>query len=93
MISTKQLHNFLQLLNHRATMRDLREYSRQTGVRLALGAFILLFVVGVGLIYLIYGPGAAGMGLTCLMAALFPVIIILAVFLVIDWILSRARPQ
>lgn len=74
-------------------MRDLREYAKQTGVRLALGAFILLFVVGVGLIYLIYGPGAAGMGLTCLMAALFPVILILAVFLGIEWILSRARPK
>lgn len=74
-------------------MRDLREYSKQTAVRLALGAFILLFVVGVGLIYIIYGPGAAGMGLACLMAALFPVIIILSVFLVIDWILSRARPK
>jgi heme/copper-type cytochrome/quinol oxidase subunit 4 len=74
-------------------MRDLREYSKQTGVRLALGAFILLFVVGVGLIWLIYGGQAAGMGLTCLMAALFPVILILAIFLAIDWILKRARPK
>lgn len=74
-------------------MRDLREYSKQTGVRLALGAFILLFVVGVGLIWLIYGGQAAGMGLTCLLAALVPVILILAVFLIIDWILKRARPQ
>jgi hypothetical protein len=74
-------------------MRDLRQYSRQTAVRLTLGAFILLFVVGVGLIYLIYGPGAAGMGLACLMAALFPVILILAVFIGIDWIISRARPK
>jgi hypothetical protein len=74
-------------------MRDLREYSKQTGVRLALGAFILLFVVGVGLIYIIYGGKAAGMGLICLMAALAPVILILAVFLAIEWILGRARPK
>jgi multisubunit Na+/H+ antiporter MnhB subunit len=74
-------------------MRDLREYAKQTGVRLALGAFILLFIVGVGLIWLIYGGQAAGMGLTCLLAALVPVILILFVFLVIDWILKRARPQ
>jgi len=74
-------------------MRDLRKYTKETNVRLALGAFILLLVVGVGLIWVIYGGGAAGMGLTCLLAALFPVILILSVFLVIDWILSRARPK
>jgi multisubunit Na+/H+ antiporter MnhB subunit len=74
-------------------MRDLREYARQTNVRLALGAFILLFVVGVGLIWLIYGGNAAGMALTCLMAALFPVILILFVFVGIEWILKRARPK
>jgi len=74
-------------------MKDLREYSKQTNVRLALGAFILLFVVGVGLIWIFYGEGAAGMGLTCLLAVLFPIIILLAVFVGIDWILRRARPK
>jgi len=74
-------------------MRDLREYSKQTNVRLILGAFILLLVVGVGLIWLIYGESAAGMGLTCLLAALMPIILILAVFVMIDWILRRARPK
>ncbi|HEX2998151.1 MAG TPA: hypothetical protein VHP14_25225 [Anaerolineales bacterium] len=74
-------------------MRDLREYSKQTNVRLALGAFILLFVVGVGLIWLIYGGNAAGMAFTCLLAALFPVILILFTFVAIEWILSRARPK
>ncbi len=74
-------------------MRDLREYSRQTNVRLALGAFILLFVIGVGLIWLIYGGNAAGLAFTCLLAALFPVILILFIFLAIDWILKRAGPK
>lgn len=74
-------------------MKDLREYSKQTNVRLVLGAFILLFVVGVGLIWVFYGEGAAGMGLTCLLAVLFPIIILLAVFVGIDWILKRARPK
>ena len=74
-------------------MKDLREYAKQTNVRLALGAFILLFVVGVGLIWLIYGEGAAGLGLTCLLAALFPVILILFVFLGIEWILKHAKPK
>ena len=73
--------------------RDLRKYSRDTNIRLALGALILLLVVGVGLIWAIYGQGAAGMGLLCLLAALLPVILILAVFLAIEWILRRARPK
>lgn len=62
-------------------------------MRLALGAFVVLLVVGVGLIWAIYGQGAAGMGLLCLLAGLFPIILILAVFLSIEWILSRARPK
>jgi len=60
---------------------------------LALGAFILLFVLGVGLIWAIYGQGAAGMGLVCLLAAVVPIILILGVFLGIEWILKSARPK
>lgn len=74
-------------------MKDLREYTRQTNVRLAFGAFVLLFVVGVGLIWVFYGERAAGMGFICLLAALFPVILILGIFLGIEWILKRARPK
>jgi multisubunit Na+/H+ antiporter MnhB subunit len=74
-------------------MKDLREYAKQTNVRLALGAFVLLFVVGVGLIWLFYGEGAAGLGFTCLLAALFPVILIVFVFLAMEWIIKRARPK
>ena len=62
-------------------------------MRLALGAFILLFVIGVGLIWLIYGGNAAGMAFTCLLAALFPIILIMGIFLGIEWILKRARPK
>ena len=74
-------------------MKDLREYAKQTNVRMAVGAFVLLFVVGVGLIGLIYGGNAAGMAFSCLLAALFPVILILGVFLGIEWILKHARPK
>ena len=74
-------------------MKDLREYAKQTNIRLALGAFVLLFVVGVGLIWVFYGDRAAGMGLVCLLAALFPVILILGIFLGIEWILKHARPK
>jgi hypothetical protein len=74
-------------------VRDLREYAKQTNVRLAIGAFILVFVIGVALIWAFYGEGAAGMGLACLLAVLFPVALIILFFLAIEWILKRARPK
>jgi hypothetical protein len=73
--------------------RDLRKYSKETYGRLFFGAFVLLFIVGVGLIWLIYGQGAGGMALVCLLAAVAPIVLILGMFLAIDWILSRARPK
>ena len=74
-------------------MKDLREYSKQTNVRLGVGALVLLFVVGVGLIWIIYGGGAAGLGFTCLLAALVPIALILLAFVLIEWILKRVRPE
>ena len=74
-------------------MRDLREYAKQTNVRLTVGAFVLVFVIGVALIWIFYGEGAAGMGLACLLAALFPIALIMLFFVVIEWILKRARPK
>ena len=73
--------------------RDLRKYTRETNICLIFGAFILLLIVGVGLVWLIYGQGAGGMALVCLLAALAPIVLILGVFLAIDWILSHARPK
>lgn len=70
--------------------RDLRLYARQTNVRLAAAALVLLFGVGLGLIYFIYGPGAAGVGLLCLLGALVPIVLILIAMYGIDWIVRRA---
>ena len=73
--------------------RDLREFARQTNIRLAVGATVLLLVVGLGLIWLIYGTDAASFGLFCVMAGLSPVVLILIMFWAIDWILRSARPK
>lgn len=70
--------------------RNLREYARKTNVRLGVGAFFLLFVVGVGLVYLVYGKEAAMFGFLCLLAAMIPVLLILLFLFIIDWIVKRA---
>ena len=70
--------------------RDLRKYINQTNIRLAIGAVLLLLIVGGGLIWLIYGKGAASFGLFCLLAGLAPVVLIVLMFYAIDWILRHA---
>ena len=70
--------------------RDLRRYARQTNVQLIGGALLVLFIVGDGLIYLIYGSGAALMGILCLLAGMIPVVLTVLVLLLLDWIRKRA---
>ena len=71
--------------------RDLRKYARQTNIRLAVGGLLLLFIVGDGLIFLVYGGGAARVGFLCLLAGLFPVLVIVLVMIILDWIAKRAN--
>ena len=70
--------------------RDLRKYMQSTNVRLAIGGLSLLFIVGLGLIWLIYGEGAAVVGLICILAGLAPVILIFLVFRAADLFLKRS---
>jgi hypothetical protein len=70
--------------------RDLRKYARQTNIRLGVGAFLLLFIVGDGLIYFIYGAGSALMGLLCLLGGMVPVLLVVLVLLLFEWIQKRA---
>ena len=71
--------------------RDLRKYARQTNIRVGVGAVLLLLVVGTGLIYFIYGPGAAVTGLLCLLAGLLPIGLIFLSLALLDWIQKRAN--
>lgn len=74
-------------------MRDLRKYASQTNTRLILGALLVLLVVGVGLIWAIYGIGAAITGLLCIGAGLLPVLIIIGVLWMMDYIVRKNRPE
>jgi hypothetical protein len=71
--------------------RDLRYYARQTNVRLGVGAILILFIIGDGLIYLIYGRNAAILGFICLAMGLAPLILIGLALWAMDWIVKRAN--
>ena len=71
--------------------RDLRSYMKDTNVRLIFGALAMLFIVGDGLIWIIYGFGAAMMGLLCMLGAFVPIGQIFLLLNLSDWIVKRAN--
>lgn len=72
-------------------MTDLKKYDNQTISQLIIGGIIIVFLVGDGLIYLIYGQQAALMGLLCLVGGLVPMGLIMGVIWFMDWIVKRAN--
>ena len=73
--------------------RDLRKYARRTNFRLILGFIFLLLLVGDGLIYLIYGQGAALMGLLCILGGMIPIVAIIVLFFVMERVVKRANEE
>jgi len=71
--------------------RDLRKYARNTNIRLLIGFILLLFIVGDGLIYLIYGQQGAIFGFICLIAGLAPLVLIALLLWILEWIVKRAN--
>jgi hypothetical protein len=65
--------------------KDLREYAKSTQTRLIAGFLLLVFIVGDGLIFLLYGKGAGLAGLICLLGVMLPILLI--VFFL--WIADR----
>ena len=74
-------------------IRDLRKYARQTDMQLIIGFVVLLIVVGLGLIFFIWGAGAAISGLICVGVALLPVLAVLGVVWILDYLARRARGE
>jgi hypothetical protein len=71
--------------------RDLRRYARDTNVRLFIGFLLILVLIGDGLIWTIYGREAAIFGLLCLLAGLFPLLLIALALWGIDLLLRKYR--
>lgn len=73
--------------------RDLRKYASNTTVQLIIGGFILLFVVGLGLIGLIYGARAALFGFLCLLGGLVPIGLVALVMFGLDVVVKRIHKE
>ena len=74
-------------------IRDLRKYAKKTDMHLIIGFFVLLVVVGLGLVFFIWGAGAAVTGLICVGVALLPVLAVLGVVWILDYLARRARGE
>jgi energy-converting hydrogenase Eha subunit E len=71
--------------------RNLRQYARQTNVRLLIGFGFILFIIGDSLIFFIYGREAAILGFICLLAGLFPLVLIGLALRLMEKVLDRAQ--
>jgi hypothetical protein len=69
----------------------LRAYAKQTNIRLIIGALALIFLVGLGLIFLIYGKSAVFTGLLCIIGGLIPIVLIVLALAIIDLIVKKNR--
>ena len=69
--------------------RDLREYSKNTRVRLVFGFLALVFLVGDGLIFIFYGKEAGLFGLVCLIGALIPVLLVVFFLALADRVVKK----
>jgi hypothetical protein len=65
---------------------DLRRHRQRTDRNLLLGFFALLFLVGGGLIWLLYGAGAAAFGLACLALGAVLTGLVLLLMLGLQWL-------
>ena len=70
-------------------VKDIRKYTKVTLSRSVAGFLILVFLVGIGLIYLLYGQGAALAGLSCLLAAMLPVGLVVLFLWLMDRFVKR----
>ena len=73
--------------------RDLRRYARQTNFRLLIGFFIILYLLGIGLIWYFYGGIPAIFGLLCLIAGTSPILLIGLILLGMEWFVKRVNDE
>jgi len=70
---------------------DLRFYARQTTIRLIVGGILLIFLVGGGLILYFYGSGALVLGILCFIIGLTPIVLVVVILSLLEWIVKRGQ--
>ncbi|MEJ2488023.1 MAG: hypothetical protein P8Y68_20080 [Anaerolineales bacterium] len=73
--------------------RDLRKYAKNTTVQSVIGFVVILLFVGDGLIYALYGQGAAISGLLCILGGMLPILLIFGLLSLLDIIVRRANEE
>ena len=73
--------------------RDLRRYARQTNTRLVVGFVLILFLVGDGLIFWIYGRNAALMGLACIAVGLAPLVLVWLLLTLVSLVVKKINDE
>lgn len=73
--------------------RDLRLYARSTQTRLVIGGVLLMILVGNGLIWLIFGPGAGRAAIICTGVALIPALVVAGWLGLLGWLAREARGE
>jgi len=68
---------------------NIRSYADQTKFRLVVWFLIILFVVGLGLIWFIYGLKSALLGFLCLIGTLIPIGLIFLFLIGLDKIVKN----
>ena len=71
--------------------RDLQKYASKTTINLIIGGFVLLFVVGVGLIALFYGVKAALFGFLCMLGGLVPIGMVALLMFGLDFFVKKTH--
>lgn len=70
---------------------DLGKYAAQTNFRLILWFLLILVIVGLGLVWIIYGRNAALFGLLCLIGAGIPIGLIALAILGLDLLTKSSK--
>jgi len=68
---------------------NIKYYASQTKFRLVLWFILILFIVGLGLIWVFYGRNAALIGFFCLLGAGIPIGLIAVFLLGLDAIVKK----
>ena len=65
---------------------NYRSHREQTDRNALIGFFILLFIVGGGLIWLLYGNGAAVLGIGCIVVGAGMAAIVMLIMFGLQWL-------